>query len=50
MNHFLPLGRRNIMRRLYDIVNVFKAFGLIEKNQNEKGKEENLWKGISGFK
>lgn len=34
------------MRRLYDIINVFKAFGLIVKEKNLNGKEENVWKGI----
>lgn len=40
---------RNVMWRLYDIVNVFKAFGLIEKQIDANGKSESIWKGINGF-
>ena len=40
------MGGRNTMRRLYDIINVFKAFGLIQKQKCNDKKNENVWRGL----
>ena len=40
---------KNIVRRLYDIVNVFKAMGLIRKEQLNHNKEDFYWKGAEGM-
>lgn len=39
-------GGKNKVRRLYDIINVFKAIGLIEKEENNKGF---VWGGSEGL-
>lgn len=38
------------MRRLYDIINIFKSLGLIKKEVHFNGKNDVVWKGYLGFK
>lgn len=40
---------KNVVRRLYDIVNVFKALGLISKQATDSGKLDFCWQGSSGM-
>jgi hypothetical protein len=40
---------KNRIRRLYDIINVFKALGLIIKISNKTDKKIYVWKGENGF-
>ena len=40
---------KNKVRRLYDIINVFKALGLISKEENKAGKNSFYWSGSEGL-
>jgi len=40
---------KNRIRRLYDIINVFKALGLISKVSNKNDKKIYVWQGENGF-
>ena len=40
---------KNRVRRLYDIINVFRALGLLVKCSQVNGKKRYLWKGEQGF-
>jgi hypothetical protein len=40
---------KNRIRRLYDIINVFKALGLISKVSNKLEKKIYVWQGEAGF-
>lgn len=40
---------KNVVRRLYDIVNVFKALGLISKQATDNGKLDFCWRGSNGM-
>lgn len=40
---------KNVVRRLYDIVNVFKALGLISKQLAQSGKQDFCWQGSQGM-
>lgn len=40
---------KNKVRRLYDIINVFKALGLISKEENKTGKNSFYWSGSEGL-
>jgi len=40
---------KNRIRRLYDIINVFKALGLISKVSNKTDKKIYVWQGENGF-
>ena len=40
---------KNKIRRLYDIINVFKSLGLAEKNVNSSGKSVLTFKGLKGL-
>lgn len=40
---------KNMVRRLYDIINVFKALGLISKIPTQEGKSDFCWRGSKGI-
>lgn len=45
----LTLDSKNRLRRLYDVINAFKAMGLISKIKTPSGQKMYLWLGEIGF-
>lgn len=43
------IGSKNKIRRIYDIINVFKALGLINQTVSQNGKKMFVWNGIDGL-